>query len=236
MKFLEVDDSTCVLSRPFRSVHVSLLLKYHKGGTFYRTIFDQKSENYLSIREKWENDLTNFIHDDYWRKINKNCFIVTKDSKLRSFQFKLNNRILTTNDFVFKIGLSENRFCTFCNDYIETISHLFGSCTVVLNFFTNLLTHIHERCDVDVSFLTPFHFIFGYSFSDNFNLGLNKILLFARYFIYKSKCKNTRLLLFLFYLKSQFEIERKLLGKQSTFCLIKYGLNGEMSLFNVLYF
>ena len=167
--------------------------------------------NFLSVRDKWEIDLHIFLQDNDWKIINKDCFMITNDAKFRSFQFKINNRILTTNDFVYKIGRSDNRKCTFCDLYIETISHLFGTCTIVLDFYAQLINFIQDRCNVDLRFLQPRHYIFGYSCRDKVNLGLNKILLFARYFIYSSKCRNSKtlhLVNFLYYLKKQFEIEK----------------------------
>ena len=48
---------------------------------------------------------------------------------LRSFQYKVLNSILYTNELLCKIGYVSNPNCSFCHQTIETISHIFFDCS-----------------------------------------------------------------------------------------------------------
>ena len=51
--------------------------------------------------------------------------------KLRDFQFKIINRILVTNIFLFKINKKDNDLCSYCQGEAESIIHLFVRCEIV---------------------------------------------------------------------------------------------------------
>jgi hypothetical protein len=48
-------------------------------------------------------------------------FIVTQNTKLQWLQYSINQRILGTNKFLYKIKIKDNAFCTFCQEDEETI-------------------------------------------------------------------------------------------------------------------
>ena len=52
-----------------------------------------------------------------------------------SFQYRLLNFILFTNDKLFKIGLSDSDKCSFCGTYTEDLYHLFFNCSSVRVFW-----------------------------------------------------------------------------------------------------
>ena len=55
--------------------------------------------------------------------------IVTKDSTLSAFQFKLLNDVLYLNKMLFKFGKSGSTLCFFCNVKDEIPYHLFYECS-----------------------------------------------------------------------------------------------------------
>ena len=57
-----------------------------------------------------------------------------KEVKLRDFQFKINNQILVTNTFLFKIKKKEINVCSYCNQDAESIAHLLFYCETVAKF------------------------------------------------------------------------------------------------------
>ena len=58
----------------------------------------QKTKNGTSGSKKiWGHDLKIKITDNEWEKINQNTFEISSVTKLRSIQYKLINKILTTN-------------------------------------------------------------------------------------------------------------------------------------------
>ena len=57
------------------------------------------------------------------------CTKIT-NTKLITFQFKFLHRILATNSFLKKIGITQSDLCTFCKTEVESLIHLFWSCRV----------------------------------------------------------------------------------------------------------
>ena len=53
---------------------------------------------------------------------------VTSEPYLKVFQYKVLNSILNTNDKLYKIGYTENCYCSFCNYENETLYHLMFYC------------------------------------------------------------------------------------------------------------
>ena len=60
---------------------------------------------------------------------------VASETYVWSFQYRLLNYILFTNNKLFKIGLSLTDQCTFCNLNEETLYHLFFECSRVQAFW-----------------------------------------------------------------------------------------------------
>ena len=54
--------------------------------------------------------------------------IVTKDSRLQVFQYKLLNNFLYLNKILFRFGKIDSPLCTFCKMIEETPLHLFYNC------------------------------------------------------------------------------------------------------------
>ena len=67
------------------------------------------------------------------------AFECTKSSKLRVFNFKFLHRCLSTNDFLYETGLSDNEKCTFCKRETETLFHLFWNCESIQLFWNKLV-------------------------------------------------------------------------------------------------
>ena len=60
-----------------------------------------------------------------WKKIYLLPFKTTLYTKLREFQYKLLNRIIYTNDMLFKFRKTGSPLCYFCEDEPETLEHFF---------------------------------------------------------------------------------------------------------------
>ena len=64
-----------------------------------------------------------------WQEIYNLPFKVLLDTKSREFQYKILNRYLTTNSFLYKIRLTASPLCTFCGLESESLEHLFTACS-----------------------------------------------------------------------------------------------------------
>ena len=70
-----------------------------------------------------------------------------KEVKLADFQYKINNKILVTNSFLFKIKKINNNGCSYCYEHSETIEHLFLNCTKVKDFWNSLQDWLSNNCN-----------------------------------------------------------------------------------------
>ena len=56
---------------------------------------------------------------------------------MRTFQYKVLNSILYTNDKLYKIGFSQSNKCTFCKSDLESLYHLLYICPLSRNFWAD---------------------------------------------------------------------------------------------------
>ena len=77
-----------------------------------------------------------------WKKTYSLPFLCTKETKLRVFQFKLLQRRIATNDFLYRIGILPTNLYTFCGEVPETLMHLFWNCECSQIFWKEVLAWI----------------------------------------------------------------------------------------------
>ena len=73
---------------------------------------------------KWKEEGNNFT-DFEWNQIFQLPFKTTLETKLQWLQFQILHRIVPTNLYFSKLKLIDTPSCTYCNNDIETIYHLF---------------------------------------------------------------------------------------------------------------
>ena len=66
-------------------------------------------------------------------------YLVASETYVWSFQYRVLNFILFTNDKLFKIGLSDSEKCSFCGTYTEDLYHLFFNCSFVQVFWNSFI-------------------------------------------------------------------------------------------------
>ena len=64
-------------------------------------------------------------------------YLAASETYVWSFQYRLLNFILFTNDKLFKIALSDSDKCSFCGTYMEDLYHLFFNCSFVQVFWNS---------------------------------------------------------------------------------------------------
>ena len=85
-----------------------------------------------------------------------------------SFQYRMLNFILFTNDKLLKISLSVSDKCSFCGTYSEDLYHLFFNCSIVRAFWNKFTAWWSDRCDENLS-LTLKDIIIGLHRTDVLN-------------------------------------------------------------------
>ena len=157
---------------------VFYLLRKRRGC---RDIYDKIIPvNEVTIPNKWINEI-GVIQIDEWKKINKKLNYI-KEVKLRDFQFKINNCILVTNSFLFKIKKKDTNRCSYCNQEAESITHLLFYCGKVVEFWKNFKTWLARTANINLQVE-----IKNILFSSHSQALLSYLITVAKYYIYKSK-------------------------------------------------
>ena len=174
---------------PFIPSHIYPILQQSTGAqTIYNILNknDEKPTGMLSWNKKYN------IHDDDWEKIFKDPFCITKYPAIQWFQTSINHNILVTNSLLYKMKLKNDPFCYYCHQHEETITHLFWQCDKIQQFLKELIQWLKSsniKCDISEEY-----FILGIM-KNNISEILRFILLYAKYYIYISRCNQQILVL-----------------------------------------
>ena len=129
------------------------------------------------------------INRDEWKKIFTLPFKDFTCTKMRWFQYRINNHILGTNKIIFKMGKTSSPYCTFCELEVETIFHLLWDCSKVSKFIEDFKTYCTTK-NIHLS-INGKSFIFGST--DNNKSCVNNVLVALKFYIYKSRCLKQNL-------------------------------------------
>ncbi len=175
---------TDVTSKIFR------YLKENKKVTKYFTALaiEKLKPNSITSISKWNEKLGTPLSEDTWLKINNQVFQITDDTILRTFQFKINNNILYTNDKLYKFKIIETEQCTFCKETKETLLHHFWECHFVKTVWLRTRQKISEKMNIYID-LKPETFIFNLYQGDHADI-INLCLLLIKKFIFNCRCKG----------------------------------------------
>ena len=111
-------------------------------------------------------------NDATWRALFKGSLKIVTDNYLRWFQYKILYNILDTNDYLFKIKVSDTNLCRMCKEYPETTVHLFVQCPQVISLWNNIVQWIKSRLLIQID-LTNARKILGYEQYDQHFWPLN---------------------------------------------------------------
>ena len=131
-----------------------------------------------------------------------------KEIRLRNFQFKIIHRILPTNSLLHKMNITQNNLCTFCNNSVETLEHLFLTCPIIEQLWFEIEKFIAEKTKNQL-LMSNQDKIFG---KGNENNLINHVILLTKKHIYYCRNHNLRPTLkdLLSYINTVKEIEKKL--------------------------
>ena len=131
-------------------------------------------------------------NDTDWAAIFMLPRLVTHNTHMRSFQYKILYNILYLNKKLHIFGIKSFPLCSFCNIYYETPFHIFYECDRVKYLWSDLVQCFQNTLILPT--LTPQTEIFGIldsvsnkSVFENSKIFVNHILLIFKY-IYIYKC------------------------------------------------
>ena len=76
--------------------------------------------------------------DQDWKKIYLDPYKTTRNMYLRYIQYQILCRYVPCRKYINMINVQENMMCTFCNNAVETISHLFVDCPKIKVFWSSI--------------------------------------------------------------------------------------------------
>jgi hypothetical protein len=163
------------------------------------------------VVHRWEIDL---IHPfDDWQHKSACNYQLSMETKLQTFIFKLFHRILPTEEFLYKVGLSDTDICRLCEENIETLLHYMCSCPVIVQFWQDVVNWLENKMDIPVS-LEPSILLFGTGEVSE----TNYVILIAKYYLYlcKHKAMFPQFDTFLSVLKEHCKLQKRIAHKPIT--------------------
>lgn len=173
------------LENPFIPSHLEVFLKQKSGTKPMYTILNKNNEEPTG-KKTW-NEKYHFT-DEEWKQIYLYPFTIINYPAIQWFQVSIIHNILVTNKLLVKMQLKNDPHCYYCHSQEETIIHLFWTCEKIKTFLKDLV-HWLETENIQCK-LTQEQFIFGLDRNNILSKPLNTILLYAKYYIYTTRCNE----------------------------------------------
>ena len=125
-----------------------------------------------------------------WKEIYLIPHKVTLDIRTRIFQYKLLNRILYTNNLLYKMKLSETPLCTFCGLYEESPEHLFFYCHFSTSFWMQTVNWL-KNIELKIDRLDVKDVILGFTKMKAHWTLFNHIIIVGKQTIYSNRSRRT---------------------------------------------
>jgi hypothetical protein len=168
------------LSNNFKIFDTKIWFIMTKGNKWIQFCLAESEEIPTAVK-RWNEKINyNFT----WEKIFQLCFKTTQDVQLRWFQLRILHRILATEEYLHTCKIVNSPLCNFCNAENQDIVHL--------NFWQALLNLLKDKCTHTGNLAwNDMLIVFGMSNRIITDIGLDKIILWAKFYIFKSKMQKT---------------------------------------------
>ena len=178
-------------------------ISHGKSNFYYKLLLNEIKTTPTGI-ESIANEigaLTQLIFDSF-----VNVRQLTKTTKFVALQYKIIHRIVACNSYLFRCKIKNTDKCSFCNES-DSISHFFFDCENTRSFWKDVENWENELSGTQGIIDKP-TVILGEDPHDSPFLA--HIILFGKWFIYKSKIASTPLNIAKFrtFLREQYKIER----------------------------
>lgn len=118
----------------------------HAYKTFVSKVSENNAKTNKRLEAKWIADIGNFTEGTVQKVAS-----ATTSTFLIYLHFKIVNRIYATNNYLLNINVAQSSDCTFCNDSIETIFHLFWECPKTQIFIKEILSHLRIKYGISIN-------------------------------------------------------------------------------------
>ena len=155
-----------------------------------KTIYRELRNRVITIPSTQEKYRSSFVSDTlHCPEIYSLPHRVTSDTKLCEFQFKLLNKYLATNAFLYKIGVASSPLCSFCEKENESLEHIFIHCNYAEEFRAEVIKWLRSL-NVNISNLNDKEIMLGMPNCKD-ELLVNHVLLIAKQYLYFCRCIKT---------------------------------------------
>ena len=169
---------------PFRPRYIEILCKDNKGSRRLYDIFLEKITGNIKAEKKWESALNRNID---WGKVYRSLHKCTNDSKIIWFQYRILHRILATNNFLYKLKITNDVRCSFCNAETETMIHVFYDCYVIKDLWNRIENWLN--LNTDRNFSISLHDVLFLKQEIRFS-ALNVCIILIKLYIYRKRFQN----------------------------------------------
>ena len=169
----------------------------------------ENNEHIPSCIVKWEETCAS--ENLNWKSIYNNAFKTCRSTKLQSFQYKVLNRIIACNHWLFNIKIKDSPNCDTCKiDY--TLHHFFIECVKVKPFWNSFNQWWHRISNMQQIF-SDVNILFGVTSTTPIDKCFNFLLIQAKKYIYDKKLNDIEVISFysfLHYIKNELILERSI--------------------------
>ena len=137
LSVLQYNALKCSIPKNWKNINVNEVISVSKHENFckmikptsfyYKTMIQQPDLMYNTYI-RWIFRLKIDIKYQEFLKLFRNIYRITNHSKLRSIQIRIFHLSLVLNSHLKQWGIKETENCTFCDEGVETIEHLFFYC------------------------------------------------------------------------------------------------------------
>jgi hypothetical protein len=155
-------------------------------------------------KDKWIREFN--LNEDSWEEVFDIAKII-RDTKIRTFQYKLLFNLTPCNLYLFKIGRHNTSVCHNCT-YTDNIVHYFYACIETRNFWLSFQNWWNRMLNENI-IITKEYAIIGIINAEQKNDKLNACLLLARWYIYTEKLKSQKTCLYKFLCRLKYKIKQE---------------------------
>ncbi len=147
------------------------------------------TQSFSTLVEKCKEELNDqSIDSDTLENAFRKIYGATISTRIRSFQFRLNHRILGINEKLYRWGIKADNRCDLCKSAVETYKHLFCDCDCVKPFLAEVGNWIRAETQCHINF-SQSEILLG--MPNEVHPVFDLIYTIAKMFIYYCKFQNT---------------------------------------------
>ena len=185
----------------------------YSSKDLYWQLLEQNSHNHSpACKTKWNEIFPE--HNLYWKSIYTNAFHTCRSTKLQSFQYRVLNRTIACNHWLFNLRIKDSPNCNICK-IDDDLQHFFIECDTVKPFWTSFRKW-WNRTSKNPQAISNIDILFGTQNITQNDKCLNFLLIQAKKFINDNKLNDTNIIsfyIFLHLIKNELDVERSIAMK-----------------------